>query len=236
MRYYIDLLIDRVFAFFYDSTRVNLPPVSEKILLESASSLAEKIRKRELKSEVVVRAFISRIKAVNGILNAVVDERFEDAIKDAKIADELIRDGKVDFEKQPFFGVPFTAKESTACKGMANTFGLKCRKGQRAENDAENVDFMKKSGGILLGVTNIPGLNLWQETFNPVYGLTKNPYNTTRNVGGSSGGEAANVAAAGTPIGLGTDIGGSVRIPCFMCGVFGHMITHGLTSTRGSYR
>lgn len=233
LRYYIDLLIDKLFGFVYDSTRVHLPSTSEKILLESATSLAEKIRKKQLKVEVVVRAFINRIKEVNGILNAVVDERFEEAIKDAKAADELIRDGKVDFEKQPFFGVPFTAKESTACKGMANTFGLVCRKGIKAEEDAECVALMKKAGGILLGVTNVPSLNLWQETFNPIYGVTKNPYNTTRNVGGSSGGEAAIVAAGGCPIGLGSDIGGSVRIPCFMCGVFGHKITNGLTSTKG---
>lgn len=234
VRYYIDLLIDRVFGFFYDSTRVHLPPASEKILLASATSLAERIRKGELKSEVVVRAFITRIKAVNGVLNAVVDDRFEEAIKEAKLVDESIRDGKVDYAKQPFLGVPFTAKESTACKGMANTFGLLCRRGMRAEEDAENVVLMKQAGGILLGVTNVPSLNLWQETFNPIYGITKNPYNTTRNVGGSSGGEAANVAAGGSPIGLGTDIGGSVRIPCFMCGVFGHKTTSGLTSTKGT--
>lgn len=233
IRYYIDILIDKVFGFVYDSTRVHLPAASEQILLESATSLAQKIRKKQLKSEVVVRAFINRIKSVNCILNAVVDERFEEAIKEAKIVDDLIRDGGVDFDAQPFLGVPFTAKESTSCKGMAFTFGLVCRKGIRAQVDAECVVRMKKAGGILLGVTNVPSLNLWQETFNPVYGVTKNPYNTTRNVGGSSGGEAAVVAAGGSPIGLGTDIGGSLRIPCFMCGVYGHKITSGLTSTRG---
>lgn len=234
LRHYIDLLIDKIFGFLYNSTRVHLPGTNDKIVLESATVLARKIRKGELKSEVVVRTFINRIKAVNCILNAVVDERFEDAIKEAKSVDHLIADGKADFDVQLFLGVPFTAKESTACNGMANTFGLVCRKGIKADVDAECVALMKKAGGILLGVTNIPSLNLWQEVFNPIYGVTNNPYNTTRNVGGSSGGEAAIGCAGGSPIGLGTDIGGSLRIPSFMCGVFGHKISNGLVSTRGA--
>lgn len=92
---------------------------------------------------------------------------------------------------------------------------------------------MKKAGGILIAVTNVPQLNLWQETFNPIYGTTNNPYNTTRNVGGSSGGESSIIAACGSPIGIGTDIGGSLRIPAFMCGVFAHKPTSGLISTHG---
>lgn len=233
IRYYIDLLIDKIFGFLYDSTRVRLPAATDKLTLESATTLARRIRKGELKSEIVVRAFVNRIKAVNGILNAVVDERFEEAIKEARRVDEDIADGKVDFASKPFLGVPFTAKESTACEGLSNSFGLVSRKGVKAKEDAEIVALMKKAGGILLGVTNVPTLNLWQETFNPVYGITNNPYNTTRNVGGSSGGETAIVAACGSPVGLGTDIGGSVRIPAFMCGVFGHKISNGLTSTKG---
>lgn len=234
LRYYIDLLIDKIFGFLYDSTRVRLPATNEKILLASATSLAHRIRKGDLKSEVVVRTFIARIKSVNCILNAVVDERFDEAIKEAQKVDELIASGKVNFDAQPFLGVPFTAKESTACKGLSNSFGLVCRKGVKAAEDAECVVLIKRAGGILLGVTNVPSLNLWQETFNPIFGVTNNPYNTTRNVGGSSGGEAAIVAAGGSPIGLGTDIGGSARIPCFMCGVFGHKITNDLASTRGT--
>lgn len=138
---------------------------------------------------------------------------------------------------------------------MSWTFGLKKRQGKKASFDAECVESMKKAGAILLGVSNIPQLNLWQESSNPVYGLTKNPYNTTRNVGGSSGGESSILAACGSPIGigkklllfgsckihynsllfslLGTDIGGSCRIPAFMCGVFGHKITNNLVSTKG---
>lgn len=117
-------------------------------------------------------------------------------------------------------GVPFTTKETSACKGLSNSFGLVSRKGERAREDADVVAFMKSAGGILLGkflyckqflginlpvtgVTNVPQLNLWQETTNPVFGTTNNPYNTTRTVGGSSGGETSIIAACGSPIGIG---------------------------------
>ncbi|XP_967443.4 fatty-acid amide hydrolase 2 isoform X1 [Tribolium castaneum] len=236
IRYYIDLLIDKVFGLYYNSRvqRVEKPP--SKIVLESATSLARKIRKRELKSEEVVRAFIDRVHQVNKLLNSVVDERFDEAIEDAQNLDKDIADGKItekDFDKKPFLGIPFTTKESTACKGLSNTFGLLNRRLQKAAFDAQVVQEMKNAGGILIGVTNVPQLNLWQETFNPVYGVTNNPYNTTRNVGGSSGGEASIIAACGSPIGIGTDIGGSLRIPAFMCGVFAHKPTSGLISTHG---
>jgi fatty acid amide hydrolase 2 len=96
---------------------------------------------------------------------------------------------------------------------------------------------MKNAGGILIAVTNVPQLNLWQETSNPIYGVTNNPYNTTRNVGGSSGGEGSVIAACGSPVGIGTDIGGSLRIPAFMCGIFAHKSTCNLISTNGlTYR
>lgn len=107
------------------------------------------------------------------------------------------------------------------------------RKGKKATFDADCVASVKNAGGILLGVSNIPQLNMWQETSNPLYGLTKNPYNTTRNVGGSSGGESSILAACGSPMGIGTDIGGSCRIPAFMCGVFGHKISCDIVYLRG---
>lgn len=92
---------------------------------------------------------------------------------------------------------------------------------------------MKNAGAILIAVTNVPQLNLWQETSNPVYGRTNNPYNSTRNVGGSSGGEASLIAACGSPLSIGSDIGGSIRLPAFSCGVFGHKPTCDIVSTNG---
>lgn len=95
------------------------------------------------------------------------------------------------------------------------------------------VEHMKNSGAILIAVTNVPQLNLWQETSNPIYGRTNNPYNSTRNVGGSSGGEASLVASCGSPLSIGSDIGGSIRLPAFSCGIFGHKPTNNIVSTNG---
>ncbi|KAG5898522.1 hypothetical protein JTB14_038474 [Gonioctena quinquepunctata] len=237
IRYYVDVLIDYAFGYFKDSKRVPIKNCSNPIIFESASSLARKIRKLQLTSEDVVQAFIDRIKEVNPVLNAVVDSRYEEALNEAKFIDECIQNGTildVDFQEKPFLGVPFTTKESTAVKGLAFTLGIVRRKGKRADFDADYIKLIKEAGAICLGVTNIPQLNLWQETHNPIYGITNNPYNTTRNVGGSSGGEATILAAGGTAISLGTDIGGSIRIPAFMCGVFGHKPTSDLIPTKGT--
>ncbi|XP_044760652.1 fatty-acid amide hydrolase 2 [Coccinella septempunctata] len=236
LRYYFDMFIDKIFGFFHDSKKQQVCSADNPIILDSATTIARKIRKREVKVEEVVKAFINRIKEVNPILNAVVDNRFKEAIEEAKKIDKQIEIGEItdlDFREKPFLGVPFTSKESTAAEGLSFTFGIFARKGRKAKEDAEIVRLMKNAGGILLGVTNIPQLNMWQETMNPIYGLTRNPYNTTRNVGGSSGGEGSIIAAGGSPIGLGTDIGGSLRIPAFMCGIYGHKPTCNLINTRG---
>ncbi|XP_063916552.1 fatty-acid amide hydrolase 2-A-like isoform X3 [Zophobas morio] len=242
LRYYLDFLIDKLFGLYYNSKVKIIDKPQSKLVVESVTTLARKIRKREVTCEEVVRAFIDRIHQVNSLLNAVVDERFEEAIEDAQALDKDIADGKIkqaDFDNKPFLGIPFTTKESTACKGLSNTFGLLARESFKAEFDADVVDKVKNAGGILIAVTNVPQLNLWQETFNPIYGITNNPYNTTRTTGGSSGGEGSIIAACGSPMGIGTDIGGSLRIPAFMCGLFAHkpscdvVSTHGLTFRTG---
>lgn len=239
IRYLIDLIIDKLFSLYYDQKRVYITKSKNPIVLESATSLARKIRKRELQVVDVVQAFIDRIEEVNPITNSLIDNRFEDALKEAKQIDLDISTGQIidaDFREKPFLGVPFTTKESTSVKGLSLTFGILKRRDKKAQYDADCVELLKKAGGICLGVSNIPQLNMWQETSNPIFGLTCNPYNTTRNVGGSSGGEASLLAAGGSPMGIGTDIGGSIRIPAFMCGVFGHKPTSHLISTRGKHR
>ncbi|KAF2904205.1 hypothetical protein ILUMI_01966 [Ignelater luminosus] len=206
IRFYIDLFIDYLFSFYYESQRQYISKPQNPLIIESATSLAKKISEKQVTSEEVVRAFIERIKEVDGILNALVDSRFDEAIKEAKVIDKNIAEGKINtetFKEKPFLGVPFTTKESTACKGMKSTYGLICRKDATATEDADIVSLLKRSGGILLGVTNIPILNMWQETKNLVYGTTNNPYNSTRTVGGSSGGEASIIAACGSPFGIG---------------------------------
>lgn len=200
----------------------------------SATELAGFIRSMKLSSREVVEAHIARLKRVNPTINAVVADRFEAARAEADAADDLTKkNGKKDLP--PLHGVPCTIKESFAFKGMPNTSGLVARKGVRVDRDATTVTRLREAGAIPLGVTNVSELCMWMESHNKVYGRTKNPYNPARIPGGSSGGEGAIIGAGGSPFGLGADIGGSIRIPAFCNGVFGHKPTGGLVPGTGQY-
>ncbi|KAL0870910.1 hypothetical protein ABMA27_004743 [Loxostege sticticalis] len=237
-RTYLEMFIDLVFAFIFEGKRQAIPDLEKRhaILAQSAVSLAAKIRNKELTSEELVTACIERIKAVNPVLNALVDERFEDALKEAKEIDKQIAEGLPDeyFEKKPFLGVPFTSKESHAVAGMLHPLGLVSRAHVKAHEDAECVRLLRESGAIPLAVTTVPEINQWQETRNMAHGQTNNPYHTGRTTGGSSGGEAALAAALATPIALCSDIGGSTRMPAFYCGLYGFKPTAGYTSMKGT--
>ncbi|CAF4928564.1 unnamed protein product [Pieris macdunnoughi] len=237
-RFYMDMCIDFLFSLYWDGQRRTIPSLEKKhnLLKESAVTLAAKIRNKELKSRDLVAACIERIKIVNPYLNAITDERFEDALKDAEEVDRMIEKGLSDeeFEKKPFLGVPFTAKESHGVLGMLHTLGVTARSGARATEDAECVRLLRNAGAIPVAVTNVPEINKWQETRNMLFGQTNNPYHTGRTVGGSSGGEAALCAALASPISLCSDIGGSTRMPAFFCGLYGLNPTPGHTSLKGS--
>ncbi|VVC30972.1 Amidase signature domain [Cinara cedri] len=240
IRFIYDYIVSFVFDYVYkDTPSKTLPPVEDKLVLESCSTIVNKIKNKEVTCRHVTECFIKRIKQVNSILNAVVDTRFEKALSEADEYDKLIEladtEEKINliFDGKPLFGVPFTSKESTGAKGMAWTFGMLSRTGIKCNEDAEVVKSLKTAGAILIGVTNVPEINLWCETRNKVYGQTNNPYNTNFTAGGSSGGEASIISACGSPLGLGTDIGGSARIPAFNCGLFGHKLTTGLINTKG---
>ncbi|KAK7590934.1 hypothetical protein V9T40_002547 [Parthenolecanium corni] len=227
-----------IFSLVYSFVRERkIPPATNPLLKESAVSLAQKIRTKNITAVEVVGVFINRIKEVNPIVNALVDERFEDAIKEAKKVDEFIRSDSMSAEEikiqKPLLGVPFTAKEEIAAKGLSWTLGLISRKGRKATEDAKVLQGLKNSGAILIGLTNIPEFCCWVETRNLIFGQTSNPYNTNRSAGGSSGGEACLVSCCGSPIGLGSDSGGSIRIPAFCCGVYGHKLSGGLINTKG---
>jgi fatty acid amide hydrolase 2 len=114
---------------------------------------------------------------------------------------------------------------------MLHSMGTLRRKGHRSDEDATVIENVKKAGGILIGKTNIPELNQWVESRNKIYGQTNNPYNTTRTVGGSSGGDAAIVSACGVPFAVGSDIGGSIRIPATYNGIFGFKPSQGMLFT-----
>lgn len=237
-RTYLDLFIDYIFSLYWEAKRTPLPNLEKKhiILKDDAVTIAAKIRNRQLKSEDLVQMCIERIKIVNPILNAVTDERFEEALEEAREIDRMLDEGLSEeyLKKKPFLGVPFTAKESHAVKGLLHTLGIKARAHVRAHEDAECVRLMRAAGALPLAVTNVPEINKWCETRNMVFGQTNNPYHTGRTPGGSSGGEAALMAAMATPISLCSDIGGSTRMPAFYCGLFGINPTAGYTSLKGS--
>ncbi|WP_437603522.1 amidase [Sorangium sp. So ce590] len=206
----------------------------DPLLLLSATRLAALIRARAVTSAEVVEVHIRHIERVNPTLNAMVANRFDAARAEARAADGLLERGEA-AGAPPFLGVPCSIKESFAVSGMPNSAGLVARAGVRAKADAVTVARMRAAGFIPLGVTNVSELCMWMETNNRLYGRTNNPYDPTRTAGGSSGGEAAVVGAGGAPIGLGSDIGGSIRMPAFFNGVFGHKPTGGLVPTSGQF-
>ncbi|GAB4215440.1 MAG: amidase [Sandaracinaceae bacterium] len=201
---------------------------------ESASALAARIRRREASSEAIVEAHLAVLLRENPRLNAVVETRIEQARAEARDADRRVAREPVD-TLPPLLGVPCTIKESFAVQGMHLTGGLRARSHVRSTHDAVAVARLRRAGAIVLGTTNVSELCMWMESENRVYGRTNNPYDVTRGVGGSSGGEGAAVAAGFAPFGLGADIGGSIRIPAFMNGIFGHKPTGGLVPNAGQF-
>lgn len=195
-RFIYDYTVSFIFNYVYKNTPSKiLPPVEDLLVLDSCTTIVNKIKNKEVTCRHVVECFIKRIKQVNPILNAVVDTRFDKALAEADEYDKLIEladtEEKINliFDGKPLFGIPFTSKESTGAKGMAWTLGLVSRIGMKSNEDAEVIKSLKTAGAILLGVTNVPEINLWCETRNKVYGQTNNPYNTNHSAGGSSGGE-----------------------------------------------
>ncbi|XP_072232005.1 fatty-acid amide hydrolase 2-B [Leuresthes tenuis] len=216
-----------------------LPPVSNSLLLEPATQLARRIRRKEVSSVEVVQAYIDRIQEVNPFLNAVVKDRFASALQEAAQVDKLIEEEtggeEVLEDRLPLLGVPLSVKESFSLQGMPFTTGLISRRGVVASVDAPPVALLKRAGAIPLGVTNTSELCMWCEAHNHLYGVTNNPYDLERIPGGSSGGEGSILAAAGAVIGVGSDIGGSIRMPCFFNGVFGHKTTPGVVSSENQF-
>ena len=200
----------------------------------SAAELAAQIRSGAASSEAVVGEHIDRIRRVNPRLNAVVRERFQQAMVEARAADARL-EAEGSEAVGPLHGVPCTIKESFAVRGMPNSAGLVARRHVVADSDATAVQRLRAAGAIVMGVTNVSELCMWMESNNRVYGRTSNPYDQSRIVGGSSGGEGAIVGAGASPFGLGSDIGGSIRGPAFFNGVFGHKPTGGLVPGTGQY-
>lgn len=215
--------------------RQRVQGTSDPLLLAPAVVLADAIRHGRVTSEAVIRAYQRRVLEVDPVINAVVDERFEAAVDEARAADELVRrSSPEELERtKPLLGVPFITKNSVMIKGLLVDAGLPAWRGDRAERDAQVVRLLREAGAIPVATTNTPELCLWTESFNKLHGRTHNPHDTRRTAGGSSGGEGSLLSSAGALLGIGTDIGGSIRIPSTYCGTFGHMTTPGILSYDG---
>lgn len=200
----------------------------------STTELAQLIRTRQVTSTHLVQAHIDRLKAVNPKINAVTCELFDQALLKAKEADAKteITDPN---ELPPLHGVPCTLKGAFAVEGHPWIAGCYHRSSAIADRTAPAVQRLLDAGAIPLCITNVPEAMIWIETDNRVHGRTENPRAIGRTPGGSSGGEAAVIASGGAPFGIGTDFGGSIRIPSFFCGIAGHKPTQGLVPGDGQW-
>jgi amidase len=202
----------------------------DELTYASARSIADAIRYRRISAFEVVEAHLHRIDAVNPSLNAVVQIVPDRALAEARDADAALARGE---SAGSLHGVPMTVKDSHDTEGIISTGGTKGRASFVPDRDATAVARMRAAGAIVLGKTNTPELTLSFETDNLVYGRTNNPYDLSRTPGGSSGGAAAIIASGGSPVDLGTDTGGSIRVPAAFCGIAGLKPTAGRVPRTG---
>ena len=197
----------------------------------SATQLIQAIRARDLSAQEVTAAFLARIEEVNPRLNAVTIIA-GDALAQAAAADKRQADGE---DLGPLHGLPFTVKDTFSTAGIVSQLDTRIRKRHVARKDATVVSRMKQAGAILLAKTNCPPAGSGGDTENAVIGQTRNPHDESRSPGGSSGGEAALIAAGGSPLGLGSDTGGGLRIPAAFCGITALKPTQGRVPNAGVY-
>ncbi len=205
--------------------------MSEPLFDLSIAALTARMRAGTLSPVALVEAHIDRARALHDRLNIFIETRFEAAREEARVAESRYRRGQAG----PLAGIPFSVKEMVSVAGMPQTAGIVARRDVVAERDATVVRRLRRAGGIVLGVTNVPEGGMWMETHNRIYGRTSNPWDPTRTPGGSSGGEGALIAAGGAVFGVGSDVGGSIRIPAAFCGVPGHKPTGGLVPNTGHW-
>jgi Asp-tRNA(Asn)/Glu-tRNA(Gln) amidotransferase A subunit family amidase len=192
--------------------------MSEQLVKASATWMAQAIRHREVSAVELFDAHAARIAERDPQVNALVFPRLDEARAEAVEADAALARGD---HLGPLHGVPFTAKEAIAVAGMPARNGSRLFVDNVSDADAVPLRRLRDAGAILLGKTNVPEFCAHWDTYNELSGATGNPHDVTRSAGGSSGGEAAALASAMTPLGLGSDYGGSIRCPSHFCGVFG---------------
>ena len=198
---------------------------NDELCWMSAAALAAAIRRKKVSPVEVVRAVLERIDRLNPHLNAYVTLTPEQALRDARAAERAL--GKRGATVGPLHGVPFSTKDLVITRGVRTTFGTRFYADNVPTEDAPMVARMKAAGAIQLGKTNTPTFGWIGATHNLLFGVTRNPWNIDRTPGGSSGGASAAVAAGLGPIAIGTDGGGSIRIPASCAGIFGHKASYG---------
>jgi Asp-tRNA(Asn)/Glu-tRNA(Gln) amidotransferase A subunit family amidase len=197
-----------------------------------ALQMAELIRKRQIAPMELLEAHLARIELLQSKINAFVQVDAEGALAQARRAEAAVRERR---ELGPLHGVPISIKSSIDVAGMRCEAGTDLRKGSVAAGDATLVTRLRRAGAIVLGVTNTPELLMAWETDNLIYGRTNNPWDLTRTAGGSSGGEAAAIASGCSAGGVGSDGGGSIRVPAHFCGICALKPTPGRIPASGHY-
>src|SRR5213080_4031764 len=197
--------------------------MSEELTTKSATELAALIRSREVSPVEVIDAHLRRIEQINPSVNAVVTLA-DDAIDRARASDIALSKSET---IGPLHGVPLTVKDTIDTEGLRTTSGTRIRAHHVPERDASVVARLKAAGAIILGKTNVPEMAIPYETDNPVFNRANNPKNLLMTPGGSSGGEAAAIAAHMSPAGVGSDLSGSIRVPAHFCGIAGLKPTSG---------
>jgi len=196
---------------------------------KTAGELTAALNAKKVSAVELAQDAIGQIERHDGKVNAVCVRDFDRALEAARAADAARGRG----ETAPLLGLPLTIKESFNLAGTPTTWGFVAQKDFVPAEDALAVARVKAAGGVILGKTNVPvGLADWQ-SYNPIYGTTNNPFDLSRSPGGSSGGSSAALAAGYGPLSLGSDIGGSLRVPAAFCGVYAHKPTYGLVPSRG---
>lgn len=197
---------------------------------KSAEQLAQAIRDKKCSSVEVAQAFIAQIERVNPDINAVAQVDPQRIIEQAKQCDAALQQGQL---RGALHGVPVTIKDNLLTQDIITTGGSAAFAKHKPTADATAVKRLRDAGAIILGKSNLPDFALAWETESTAYGRTNNPHDLNYTAGGSSGGEAAIIAAGGSPLGLGTDSGGSIRLPAHYCGIAGLRTSHGLIPSTG---
>src|ERR687898_2554893 len=205
--------------------------MQETLLFRSATDTAQTVCRKEISSRELTEILLAQIEAVNPTLNAVVELRREAALREAVAADEAIARGD---DARPLHGVPMTIKDSFDVAGLHTTWGNPAFKDFEADSDATVAQRLRQAGAIIVGKTNVAFMLAdFGQTANELYGVTNNPWDTTRTPGGSTGGSAAALSAGMTFLEYGSDLVGSIRIPASFCGVYGLKPSAGIVPLSG---